>query len=98
MPSSKIKYSSICLFREIIRFYLSIELSEEEMQLLQSYIISFYPRSSATGQVQLDRDSFLDLMLHSFSHKVLDTGNMAIAKQTALKVKISLKNRAQQSK
>jgi len=56
------------IFREIVRFYLRIDLSEDEIQLLQSSINAFYgSRVLQQGKIVLDKATFVDFLSKSKS-------------------------------
>ena len=79
---------------------MKVELSEEEVNVLQSTILAFYGAQVSAGgkTIQMNRDTFGDLMRRDFKVKNLDKNLATAAKPVLNKIRMALKTKVQLSK
>lgn len=65
------------VFRELLRFYLRLDLSEEETTLLTNTWQGFYGATALNG---LEKTLFTDFMSKSYVVRTLEQGNLVVAK------------------
>jgi hypothetical protein len=61
-----------------LRFYLKLDLSEDESTLLTNTWLSFYGPTSEAG---LEKALFIDFLNKSYIIKTFEQGNLVVAKQ-----------------
>ena len=79
----------------MLRQYLNLDLTDDELSLLNNALIGFYGGSAtSTG---LSKAQFCDFMGRNFHIQTLDMNNVALATQTKDRVRIALNARIRSS-
>jgi hypothetical protein len=82
-------------FQRVLRQYLNLDLTDDELSLLNNALIGFYGESATSKG--LTKAQFSDFMGRNFHIQTLDMDNVALATMTKERVRIALNARIRSS-
>ena len=82
-------------FQRVLRQYLNLDLTDDELSLLNNALIGFYGESATSKG--LTKAHFTDFLGRNFHIQTLDMDNVALATMTKERVRIALNARIRSS-